>query len=240
MELSKRLQAVIRLMPAFGTVCDVGCDHGYVAISLLREKKAAKVIAMDVNAGPLKQARHNGAAYGMTDRMDFRLSDGLKEVCPGEADAFLCAGMGGRLMVRIMTEGWDVMETMQGAVLQPQSEIEVVRRFVYEKGWHILAEDMVFEPDGDLPDEGKYYPMMFIEPGTAEMPEETALLYGPRLLQERHPVLLQYLQFSLRLKESLLQSLRQKAIGEKAMERICGIEKEIAVIKRVLQTYNDV
>ncbi len=239
MELSERLQGVIRLVPACRTVCDVGCDHGYVAISLVRDGIAKRVIAMDVNAGPLEQARRNAELYGVTDRMDFRLSDGLGKVMPGESEAFLCAGMGGRLMVRIMTEGRAVMEHMQGAVLQPQSEPELVRRYVYEAGWHIVKEDMVFEQDGDAPDEGKYYPMMYIEPGQAPMPEEAALYYGPILLADRHPVLGQYLAFAKRHKEALLENLQQKAVGEKARMRIGQLELELSVIKKLLQAYND-
>lgn len=238
MELSKRLQAVISLMPPCRTICDVGCDHGYVAIRLLKERKAERVIAMDVNQGPLEQAKRNGSLYGVSEQMDFRLSDGLHQISPGEADAFLCAGMGGRLIIRIMSEGREVMEHMQGAVLQPQSEIESVRKYIYESGWHIAKEDMVFEPDGILPDEGKYYPMMYIKPGREELPVAVALLYGPRLLKEHHPVLRQYLEFSLRLKKELLRNLRQKATGSKAVERIGEVEKEISLINTVLQSYN--
>lgn len=234
MELSKRLQGVIKLVPVCETVCDVGCDHGYAAIDLIRKGIAKRVIAMDVNAGPLEQAKRNGRLYGVADRMDFRLSDGLTKVVPGEADAFLCAGMGGRLMVHIMSEGRAVMEHMKGAVLQPQSELELVRRYIYENGWHIVREDMVFEEDGAYPDQGKYYPMMYIEPGKEPMPGEQALLYGPLLLAEKHPVLQQYLRFSVRLKEELLADLRRKANSEQARIRIKQLQEEIIVIKNIL------
>ncbi len=245
MELSKRLQAVIHLAPACDTLCDVGCDHGYVAITLLKRGIAKRVIAMDVNAGPLEQAKRNGAAYGVTEHLDFRLSDGLKEVQPGEAECFLCAGMGGRLMVRIMQEGTHVMCKMKGAVLQPQSELSLVRRYIYELGWHIVKEDMVFEPDGTEPDEGKYYPMMYIEPGEASMPSEAELLYGPLLIQEKHPVLWQYLAFSLRLKEELLAKLDgntgagiqaegSEPAYSKKMVRIQELKAEMAVIRELM------
>ncbi len=237
MELSKRLQGVVKLVPVCPTVCDVGCDHGYVAITLIKEGIAERVIAMDVNAGPLEQAKRNGELYGVTERLDFRLSDGLSKVAPGEANAFLCAGMGGRLMVHIMTEGRAVMERMQGAVLQPQSELSLVRRYIYETGWHIVREDMVLEEGGDAPNQGKYYPMMYIEPGKEPMPDETALLYGPLLLAEKHPVLRQYLEFSAELKEMLLDNLHKKAAGEQAFARIRELQKEIAVIKNILCTY---
>ena len=233
MELSKRLQGVVNLMPPADTICDVGCDHGYVAITFIQKGIAGKVIAMDINEGPLEQAKRNAALFGVTDRLDFRLSDGLCKVKPGEADTFLCAGMGGRLMVHIMSEGLEVMSHMKGAVLQPQSELSLVRRYIYEIGWHIVKEDMVFEEDGDAPDQGKYYPMMYIEPGREAVPDEISLTYGPLLLQEKHPVFMQYLQYSLRLKEELLQRLEKQGVSEQAQVRLEELKKEITIIKQI-------
>ncbi len=234
MELSKRLQQVISLMPPAQTICDVGCDHGYAAITFIQKGIAERVIAMDVNAGPLEQAKRNAALYHVSDKLDFRLSDGLHKVLPGEADAFLCAGMGGRLMVHIMTEGREVMQHMKGAVLQPQSELSLVRRYIYESGWHIAKEDMVFEEDGTESRQGKYYPMMYIEPGEAVMPDEAALTYGPDLLEKKHPVLIQFLQYSLELKEGLLKRLAVQAVSEQALARQGELQQEIAVIKEIL------
>lgn len=233
MELSKRLQGVINLMPQSHTICDVGCDHGYVAITFIQKGIAEKVIAMDVNAGPLEQAKRNAALYGVTEKLDFRLSDGLVKVTPGEADTFLCAGMGGRLMVHIMTEGSGVMAQMKGAVLQPQSELALVRKYIYDIGWHISREDMVFEADGEEPRQGKYYPMMYIEPGKAAMPDEAALTYGPLLLQEKHPVLMQFLDYSLKLKEELLERLHAQAVSEQARLRVEELQKEMDIIKKL-------
>ena len=234
MELSKRLQRVIDLMPPMDTICDVGCDHGYVAITFIQKGTARHVIAMDVNAGPLEQAKKNAAIYGVTDKLDFRLSDGLLKVIPGEADAFLCAGMGGRLMVRIMSEGKDVMAKMKGAVLQPQSELHLVRKHIYEIGWHIVKEDMVFEEDSDTPAKGIYYPMMYIEPGVESIPDDISLTYGPLLIKEKHPVLKKFLEFSLELKEELVSRLQVQASGEQAQIRIQELQGEISVIKGLL------
>ena len=232
MELSKRLRGVISLMPHFNTICDVGCDHGYVAITFLQEGIAKKVIAMDVNKGPLEQAKFNAKLYGLEDQLDFRLSDGLKKVTPGEADAFLVAGMGGRLVVHILEQSKDVLAQMKGAVLQPQSELNLVRKYVYEMGWHIEKEDMVFEAEKD--GVGKYYPMMYIAPGEAKMPDEVALLYGPLLLKEKHPVLMQYLEFSLGLKKDLCARIEAQAFSPQANERKQELFAEMAVIQNIL------
>ena len=232
MELSKRLQGVIHLMPAFDTICDVGCDHGYVAITFLQHKTAKKVIAMDVNRGPLEQAKYNARLYGLEDKLDFRLSDGLQKIAPGEADAFLCAGMGGKLIVRIMENSKEVLARMKGAVLQPQSEIGLVRRYIYEMGWHIANEDMVFEAEKD--GTGKYYPMMYVAPGKETMPDELALLYGPKLLSGKHPILKQYLQFSLDHKKGLYERLHSEGVSTQADARKAELLTEIHQIEVLL------
>lgn len=235
MELSKRLQKVVDMMPPMRTICDIGCDHGYVSIALLREKKADHMIAMDVNQGPLDQAKHNAMLYGTTEQMEFRLSDGLEKVAAGEADAFLCAGMGGRLIVRIMTEGKSVMEQMKGAVLQPQSELSLVRAYIYEHGWHIVQEDIVFEADERTPAKGIYYPIMYIEPGTEQMPTEAELLFGPKLIEQKHPVLKQYLEFSRQLKWDLVHQLDQSFKGQQIRSE--QLKQEIAMIEQILEVY---
>ncbi len=231
MELSKRLQGVIGLMPAYDTICDVGCDHGYVAITFIQKQIAKKVIAVDVNKGPLEQAKHNARLFQVEDKLEFRLSDGLKEVIPGEAEAFLCAGMGGRLIIHIMEQSKDVLASMKGAVLQPQSEIALVRKFIYETGWHIEEEDIVFEADGD--NTGKYYPMMYIVPGKEPVPNEIELTYGPVLLKKRHPILKQYLEFSIRHKEELYQNLIQQANSPQAKERQEELLTEIDTMQHI-------
>lgn len=235
MELSKRLQRVVEMMPAMDTICDIGCDHGYVSIAFLQKNIAKRMIAMDVNVGPLEQAKHNAQVYGMTQKMDFRLSDGLKQVVPGEADAFLCAGMGGRLIVRIMTEGKEVMSKMKGAVLQPQSELALVRRYIYENGWHIVKEDMVFEEDMTAPAQGIYYPMMYIEPGQSKMPTERELAFGPLLIAQKHPVLKQYLLFSIGLKQKLADQLCEGNEGQQARAR--ELADEISVMEEIVKEY---
>ena len=113
---------------------DVGCDHGYVSIYLIRQQIAEHVIAMDVREGPLARARQNVEREGLTAYIQTRLSDGLKELSGGEAETVICAGMGGRLIVRILSEGGIREKGIRQLVLQPQSEIAFVRHALYEHG----------------------------------------------------------------------------------------------------------
>lgn len=132
------------------TVADVGCDHGYVSIFLIQSGIAQKAIAMDVRKGPLAGAEENIREYGLESVIETRLSDGLKGLSKGDAEAIVIAGMGGKLMIRILKEGNPVSLGIKRAVLQPQSDMDEFRDYLRKNGFHILDEQVIY-------DEGKYY-----------------------------------------------------------------------------------
>lgn len=230
MELSKRLYAVAGLVTEGASVADIGTDHGYVPIYLVERGIASKVIAMDVNQGPLNRARMHIVGHGLGDRIETRLSDGLARIRPGEVDTVIVSGMGGPLTIRILQEGKEVADQLNALILQPQSEICRVRRFLTENGYRIEQEDMVLE-------DGKYYPVMRVVHGTKEPYEEWEYLYGKRLLEARHPVLLEFLKRELRIKESILEQLAGRSGSESARERAEEICREREWIQKALAQY---
>ena len=134
----------------FRCVADVGCDHGYVSIYLVQKGIAETAIAMDVRKGPLSMAENNVREYGLEEKIDLRLSDGLSLLNKDEVDALVIAGMGGKLMISIL-EKKDIRELgIKTAILQPQSDIPEFRQFLRDKGYLIENEKIVFE-------DGKYY-----------------------------------------------------------------------------------
>ena len=102
-ELSRRMQAAADMVSSGNRVCDVGCDHGYVSIYLVQSDKSPSALAMDVNQGPLLRAKEHVRRYGVEPYITLRLSDGLSAYRKGEADSLICAGMGGRLLWKILT-----------------------------------------------------------------------------------------------------------------------------------------
>ena len=230
MELSKRLYAVAGLVTEGASVADIGTDHGYVPIYLVESGIASKVIALDVNQGPLNRARMHIVGHGLGDRIETRLSDGLAMIRPGEVDTVIASGMGGPLTIRILQEGKEVADLLNALILQPQSEICRVRRFLTENGYRIEQEDMVLE-------DGKYYPVMRVVHGLKEPYEEWEYLYGKRLLEARHPVLLEFLKRELRIKESILEQLAGRSGSESARERAEEICREREWIQKALAQY---
>ena len=94
MELSKRLMAVACLVTPGNRLADVGTDHGYIPIYLIKENRIPHAIAMDVNRGPLLRAQEHIRMEGLEERIETRLSDGMKMLLPTEADTVVIAGMG--------------------------------------------------------------------------------------------------------------------------------------------------
>ena len=105
MELSKRLQAVADLVTAHYKLADIGTDHAYIPIYLTQQKKITEAVALDVNEGPLQRAEEHIRENGLEAEIETRLSNGFQALQPGEVQSAVIAGMGGGLVIRILTEG---------------------------------------------------------------------------------------------------------------------------------------
>ena len=102
--MSKRLAAIGALVTEGGILADIGTDHALLPIRLVLDGKVPRAIAMDVNEGPLARAGEAIRRAGLADRIQTRLSDGFAALKEGEADSAVIAGMGGDLVIRILTE----------------------------------------------------------------------------------------------------------------------------------------
>lgn len=140
--LSVRLEAVCRFIKAGDRVADIGCDHGYLGIHLLKAGIASHVIASDINEGPLQAAVFNSEKYGVRDQMQFFLSDGVKNI-PRDFDTMVCAGMGGDTMISILESAPWLKNRNYRLILQCQSKRPELRRYLCEQGWYIPEETVV-------------------------------------------------------------------------------------------------
>jgi len=223
--LSDRLQAVASMVTEGNRVCDVGCDHGFVPIYLLQQGISPGALAMDVREGPLGQARVHIKAYGLEGLIETRLSNGLTAFRKGEADTLICAGMGGKLMMRILSEEEEKASSFRELILQPQSEILQFRSFLRRQGYLLTDENMIEE-------DGKFYPMMKAErkergsggnaetvpigDGSGAFWQRMEDRYGPLLLQKKHPVLYRYLEREVRICDDVLEQMGQQGALRKS------------------------
>ena len=140
--LSDRLAACCRFVHSGDRVADVGCDHGYLSIHLLQTGIASHVYAADVRQGPLSSAKRNAASYGVTEHIDFFLSDGVQSL-PRDFDTLVCAGMGADTMVSILAAAPWLKSSRYRMILQCQSKTPSLRRYLSETGWAISRETVL-------------------------------------------------------------------------------------------------
>ena len=239
MQLSLRLSAIADMVTEGNRLVDVGCDHGYLPVYLIQQKKIPSAIAMDVRKGPLSRAQEHISQYGLEEYITTRLSDGLAGLMAGEGDTLVIAGMGGPLMERILTDGKSVRDSFSELILQPQSDIPHFRRFIQSEGWVIVEEKMVEE-------DGKFYPMMRVVPGVeskkncSEKGENFYTLqeaFGKFLLEEKNPVLYRYLQREARIRAGILKQLEAAPEADAVNTRILEVKEEAQLIVAALAEY---
>lgn len=229
MRLSRRLEEVASFVREGGVVADVGTDHGYIPIFLVKENKVPSAIAMDVRKGPLERAEEHISEYGLEDRIQVRLSDGLEKLKPGEADTVVIAGMGGELIIRIMKQGEHMWKSVGQWVLSPQSELAEVRRFLAESGFRIEKETMLYE-------DGKFYTIMSVYLGEksgdyiGDAVQET---YGKYLLEEKNPVLYDFLLHENQVKQQILAGVSGQT-SESSKRRAEELEQELEWNRKAL------
>lgn len=179
--ISQRLLACCNFVNPGDRIADVGCDHGYLSIHLLTCGVASSAIASDVNEQPLQSAVRNAMKFGVRDRMEFYLSDGVRNI-PRDFDTLICAGMGADTMISILEAAPWLKCSRYRLILQCQSKRPELRAYLYQNGWHIRRETLVKE--------GKfYYPIseVIYEPGHSITPAQCHI--PPALVAGNSPLL---------------------------------------------------
>lgn len=236
MKLSYRLKTVASFVTKGSIVADIGTDHGYIPIYLVEEGISPRAFAMDVRTGPLERAELHIREHGLEEKIEIRLSDGLEQLNPGEADCVVIAGMGGELMIHILEQGRKLWTNVREWILSPHSEIEKMRYFLWQNGFQVVEEAMVL-------DEGKYYTVLKaikenLENSGKESGEPWAgeLRYGKLLIERKDPVLLSYLEQEKGKLEQVLENLRGSgADSERIRDRIGQVEQELKLMEDIYE-----
>ena len=148
MRISKRLYKLAECVRPGDSVADIGTDHGYVPMLLIRSGKSPRVIMSDISDGSLAKARETFSIAGLMDRVDendFRTGDGLATIEAGETDEVIIAGLGGHTIAEILDADLLKSRSFSRLVLQPRKHSGSLRHYLYTNGWDIEEEFLAEE-----------------------------------------------------------------------------------------------
>lgn len=140
MTLGNRLLSVARLVRQGAVFADVGTDHAYLPLYLLKNGTVSRAICSDINEGPLENARANARDNGYADKIDFMLTDGAAALTGlGITDMAIC-GMGGELIAEIIEKAPFIKTDGVRLILQPMTKQEYLRGFLAREGFTVTDE----------------------------------------------------------------------------------------------------
>ena len=203
-KINDRLMTAVPLVREGARLADIGTDHAYLPIYLLEQGKIAYAIAADINRGPLDKANENITKYGLGDKIDTVLCDGLVKIHADQVDDIAIFGMGGELIVKIIDEAPWLKDCKKRLILQPMTHPEKLREYLAQNGFEIINEALSL-------DRGKIYQTVCAEyDGVVRSYDDFVLQYGAFNL-EKDGELLRRLMKSDRNK--LLRRIEGKRAG---------------------------
>jgi len=147
MRLSKRIYCIADKVDKGESAADIGTDHGYVPMLLVKDGTSPYVVMSDISADSLAKARETFEICGLDiDPECFRVGDGLATLAPGETDDVIIAGLGGFTIIEILAEDLDKSRSYSKLIMQPRKHSGNLRHFLYTNGWDIISEDIA--PEG--------------------------------------------------------------------------------------------
>ncbi|MGN0145407.1 MAG: tRNA (adenine(22)-N(1))-methyltransferase [Clostridium sp.] len=230
MEISKRLTWILDKMDRCKVIMDVGTDHGYIPIELIKRNIADKVIASDINKDPLKKAKLNISLEGLSSKIDLRLGGGLEPLKNNEAQGILIAGMGGNLIRDILENDMSKVKNIDYLILQPAQNPEVLREYLYTGNYEVIDEDICL-------DEGKFYELFKVKYRENNSTKLEDIFYevSPLLLNKKSEVFKQYLEEKASKYKKVRSFIKDET--EHALARKEELNNKVKAIEELLKTF---
>ncbi|MEG0859135.1 MAG: tRNA (adenine(22)-N(1))-methyltransferase TrmK [Pseudomonas sp.] len=214
--LSMRLERVAAHVPAGARLADIGSDHGYLPVALLRRGAIAAAVAGEAALTPLRAAARSVREYGLEQQISVRLANGLAAIEAADAiTAISICGMGGETIRDILDSGKARLSGQERLILQPNGGEQPLRLWLMENGYRILCEEVLRENRFD-------YEIIVAERAGPVLYSAEELYFGPLQLQVRSPAFLLKWQRMLKLKQKTLSNVARArhAVPEQKMQDI--------------------
>ncbi len=212
--LSMRLERVAAHVPAGACLADIGSDHGYLPVALMRRGAIAAAVAGEVALTPFHAANRTVRENGLDSQITVRLANGLAAIEPGDGiTAISLCGMGGETIRDILDSGKAYLNGRERLILQPNGGEQPLRQWLMDNGYRILCEEVLRENRFD-------YEIIVAERTGPVMYTAQQLYFGPLQMQARSPAFLLKWQRKLRQKQKTLTHLArvQQAVPEEKVQ----------------------
>ena len=206
--LSMRLERVAAHMPAGARLADIGSDHGYLPVALMRRGLIAAAVAGEVALTPFHAAQRTVRDNGLEQQITVRRANGLEAIEPqDDITAISLCGMGGETIRDILENGKTRLSGQERLILQPNGGEQPLRQWLMENDYRIVCEELLSE-------NSFYYEIIVAERAGPVLYSAEELYFGPLQMQARSPVFLSKWQRILRHKQ---QTLAQFAKARQAV-----------------------
>ena len=213
--LSLRLERVAANVPKGARLADIGSDHGYLPVALLRRGAISAAVAGEVATTPFHAAQRTVRDNGLEPHVTVRLANGLAAIeAQDRITAISICGMGGETIRDILDSGKAYLSGQERLILQPNGGEQPLRQWLMDNGYAILTEELLHE-------NRFYYEIIVAERATPVSYSAEQLYFGPVQMQARSPLFLAKWQRMLRQKQKTLASFeraRQAVPEDKAQE----------------------
>ena len=218
---SKRIKAIVaqakRLKDHYESMADIGTDHGYLPRLMLDKSMVDRCILCDINDDPLKNASStfNNTVY--LDQVTFRLGSGIEPLKHSEVELVVVAGMGGGLILEILSQDVTKTKEVPYFILQPQTEQNILREWLIQHKFNILWEHY-------LVDMGKHYEILVVETGMNQNNVDLDIIkidsddleFGTSILREEMNAYQHFLDFKMQKYTHILSQMKQaQEVSEK-------------------------
>ena len=214
--LSMRLERVAAHVPNGARLADIGSDHAYLPVVLLRRGVIEAAVAGEVASTPFQAAERTVRDNGLEQQITVRLADGLAAIEASDAITVISlCGMGGETIRDILEAGKAHLNGLERLVLQPNGGEQPLRLWLMNNGYRILSEELLHE-------NRFYYEIIVAERAGAMSYTAEELYFGPLQMQARSPVFLAKWQRALRLKQKTLAGFEQalQAVPEAKLQEL--------------------
>lgn len=213
-QLDNRLKLCADFVRSGAKIADIGTDHAYLPVWLCRIGRCPGAVAADINPEPLKRGQSTIIESGMSGRIETRLSDGLKEIKPDEADDIVIAGMGGELIAKILSECSFATDSSKHFILQPMTKSEFLIDWLCENGFKILKQDCCVAS-------GKCYTVLLVKYSGEKHCADELYCYLGELSPINNETHLRFIEGHLnRLSKQAVGDVRFAVLADKIREKI--------------------